>query len=468
MSRRLFTIFGGTGDLTFRKLMPALYNMYLSEQLNSQDRILVIGRRDYTDETYRQIVQSWVSQFARLPYQESDFTQFSRQINYLRMDFTDQTQYAQLEELYNRNGRADYIFYLAVAPRFFRVIAEGLAGIPAARQGKLVLEKPFGEDLASAKVLNQDLDKMFGRERIYRIDHYLGKEMVRNIQTIRFANPLFTDSWDARHIEFIQISALEDVGVETRGGYYDASGALKDMVQNHLFQLLSIVAMERPTDFLGADMHSEQLRVLRSLRPVGREPVEQTLVLGQYDGYRAEEQVSPNSQTETYAALRLFVDNDRWRNMPFYIRTGKKTGKREMEVAVVFRRSGPEVPRNVLIIKIQPNEGVYLKFNIKKPGDTEELAQVKMNFCQNCVREYRINTPEAYERLLGACIRGERYWFAQWDQIETGWEYVESLKTLAEKAGMTPVPYVSGTPGPEASAELLTNFGHHWYTPEDP
>lgn len=464
---RVFTIFGGTGDLTFRKLLPALYNMSLSGQLAAEDRILIIGRRDYSNAAYRALVQDWVNRFARLPYHEADFSRFASQIDYLRMDFTDPTQYAVLAERYHVLGDAAHIFYLAVAPRFFRVIAEGLSHIPAARAGKLVLEKPFGEDLTSAKALNRELEAIFGTERIYRIDHYLGKEMVRNIQTIRFSNPLFTDSWNARQIEFVQISALEDVGVETRGGYYDASGALKDMVQNHLFQLLSIVAMERPAHFSGADMHAEQLRVLRSLRPAGREPIADTLVLGQYDGYRAEPQVAPDSQTETYAALRLFVDNDRWRNMPFYIRTGKKAGKREMEVAVVFRSPAPGVPRNVLIIKIQPNEGVYLKFNIKKPGDTEEMAEAKMDFCQNCVLEYRINTPEAYERLLGACMRGERFWFAQWDQIEAGWDYIESLQALAAQDGAALYPYEPGMPGPAQADALLAQFGHHWYAPED-
>ena len=461
-----FTIFGGTGDLTFRKLLPALYNMSLSGQLSPDDRVLIIGRRDYTDQVYQALARDWVEKFARLPFTEEDFARFAGQITYYRMDFTLPAGYPGLGDYYREHGVKDHIFYLAVAPRFFPVIAEGLSNIPGGREGKVILEKPFGEDLAAARELNQRLEEVFGAERIYRIDHYLGKEMVRNIQTIRFANPIFTDAWDARHIEFIQISALEDVGVETRGGYYDTSGALKDMVPNHLFQILSIVAMERPPRLFGEDMHAEQLRVLRSLRPAGTEPVEDTLVLGQYEGYRAEPQVDPASRTETFAALRLFVDNDRWRNMPFYIRTGKKAGKREMEVAVVFRRPAPGVPRDVLIVKIQPTEGVYLQFNIKKPGDSEDIVQAKMDFCQNCVLTHRLNTPEAYERLLGACMRGERSWFSQWDQIETGWSYVEALKDLAGRAGLTPAPYVPGTAGPAEAEALLGRFGHHWYESE--
>ncbi len=287
--------------------------------------------------------------------------------------------------------------------------------------------------------------------------------MVRNIETIRFSNPIFTNLWDARFIESVQISALEDVGVESRGGYYDEAGAMKDMVQNHLFQILSIVAMERPSDYIGSDMHAEQLKVLHALRPVGQEPIKDTLVLGQYEGYRQEKLVGAHSQTDTYAALRLFIDNDRWRGAPFYIRTGKKLGEREMNVVVTFRRPRPDVAHNVLVIRIQPTEGVYLQFNIQKPGDTTDITQAKMDFCQSCLLENRINTPEAYERLIGACIRGEHFWFSQWDQIETGWEYVEQLRTAYREAGLPLVSYPTGSSGPVQADRLLERFGHAWF-----
>lgn len=458
------TIFGGTGDLTFRKLLPALYNMSLTGAPDGDGRVFIIGRREYTSEAYRELARDWVKRFARLPYAEREFDAFAARIEYYRMDFSDLNAYGGLDEFYACREVREHIFYLAVAPRFFPVIGEGLTRVRGAAAGKVVLEKPFGESLAAAEELNRALERAFSPEQIYRIDHYLGKEMVRGIQTIRFDNPIFHYLWDARHIEFIQISALEDVGVETRGGYYDTSGALKDMVQNHLFQILSIVAMERPEGDGVEAMHTEQLRVLNRLR--ASEDVNDALVLGQYEGYREEPQVSPDSATETYAALRLFVDNDRWRNMPFYIRTGKKTGRREMEVAVVFRRMRPDVPRDVLIVKIQPIEGVYLKFNIKKPGDNTEITQAKMDFCQSCDLRNRINTPEAYERLLGACMRGERAWFSQWDQIETGWRFVEGLKDRARAAGLIPVPYEPGTRGPKESHRLLERFGHHWYEAE--
>ena len=456
------TIFGGTGDLTFRKLLPALYNMSVSGKLPESSRIVIVGRRDYGNDSYREKAREWVEKFARLPYREDSFQTFAEKIWYYQMDFTDLSSYEGLNRYYGEQEIGSHIFYFAVAPRFFSVITEGLAAVEHAGEGKVIIEKPFGESLEAAKKLNEKLEAFFTSERIYRIDHYLGKEMVRNIQAIRFTNPIFTDVWNSRYIDSIQISALEDVGVETRGGYYDASGALKDMVQNHLFQILSIVAMERPENFYGTQMHAEQLKVLRALRPAGKETIGDMLVMGQYEGYREEPLVAPDSVTETYAGLRLFVDNERWRGTPFYIRTGKKLGEREMQVSIIFKRSEPDVEPDVLIIKIQPTEGVYLQFNIKRPGDTDEIIPTKMDFCQNCNLVHQINTPEAYERLLTACIKEERSWFSQWDQIEISWNYIERMRALYRQEGLPVHPYEPGTHGPAASDQLLEKYGQRW------
>ena len=273
------TIFGGTGDLTFRKLLPALYTMFLAGKLPAGSRIVAVGRRDYSDGAYRVLAEDWVKRFSRLPYTEERFADFAQRLVYFRMDLSNQTDYGRLDAFFAQDTVKNHLFYLAVAPRYFAVITEGLKRVRGARAGKVMLEKPFGESLDAARTLNEELEGYFGPERIYRIDHYLGKEMVRNIQAIRFANPIFTDVWNARSIEAVQISALEEVGVETRGGYYDASGALKDMVQNHLFQILSIVAMERPGELSSAQMHTGQLDVLRALRPPEEYDICDTLVL---------------------------------------------------------------------------------------------------------------------------------------------------------------------------------------------
>lgn len=455
-----FTIFGGTGDLTFRKLLPALYNRFASGAEPGVARVVILGRRDYTSEQFRGLARDWVERFSRLPYQDDIFDRFASGIDYYRMDFTDPGAYAGLARYYAERGDREHIFYLAVAPRFFTGIAEGLAGVEGARLGKIVLEKPFGEDLASAAALSRGLEEFFTKERVYRIDHYLGKEMVRGIQTLRFANPVFTDAWDARRIEYVQISALEDVGVETRGGYYDHSGALKDMVQNHLFQILSILAMERPENPSGEAMQAEQLKVLRALHLPDEREIDDALVLGQYEGYRDEKAVAPNSSTETYAALRLFVNNPRWRGVPFYIRTGKRLARRTMETAIVFRAPSPEVERNVLMIQIQPEERVHLQFNIKTPGREEGVTQAKMDFCQSCSRLNRLNTPEAYERLLEACIKGEQAWFSRWDQIEAGWQFIDALR--ARYDGRSIHSYAPGSEGPAQADALLARFGHNW------
>lgn len=460
MSDSAFTIFGGTGDLTFRKLLPALYNMNAANDPAANGQIIIIGRRNYTTEKYCEIASEWVKEFSRLPYTEDNFKKFCKHITYYKMDFTDIYSYGPLNIYYKEHNLHNHIFYFAVAPRFFSTIADGLTNVDNACHGKVILEKPFGEDLDSAKMLNKQLAKFFIDDGIYRIDHYLGKEMIRNIQTLRFSNPIFSNLWNSRYIESVQISASEDFGIEGRGGYYDASGALKDMMQNHLFQILTIVAMEWPEQFFGPAMHDAQIRVLRALRPVKN--IRESLVLGQYKGYHQEKHINPQSTTETYAALRLFIDNERWWGTPFYIRTGKKLDRREIKIAIIFRPAFlKKAAPNILIIKIQPSEGLYLQFNIKKPGDTDEIMPAKMDFSQSNYVS-KLNTPEAYERLIKACIEGNKSWFSQWDQIELSWNFVDRLIELYKWEKLPVFKYDPGTTGPKQADALLNKFGHQW------
>lgn len=376
------------------------------------------------------------------------------------MDFTQLDEYYKLEVFFQMNHIVNPIFYYAVAPQFFDVITDGILHIKDCCQGKVVIEKPFGSTLEEADRLSHKLESSFGSENIYRIDHYLGKEMIRNIETIRFDNPIFANSWNYENIENVQIYALEEVGVETRGSYYDQAGALKDMVQNHLMQILTLVAMEKPT--ADKSIHHQQVEVLKALRPVSSLVIEESLVLGQYQGYRDEEKVNPNSNTETYAALKLFVDNKRWKEVPFYIKTGKKTGTREMSVVITFKKTNPNVDANILTIRIQPLEGINLKFNMKEPGDSEQIIQTEMDFCQNCIAKNRINTPEAYERLLQQCMLSDQSWFSKWDQIYLSWKYIEDLKEEYLKQELPIYEYEQNSEGPSEVDQILNDESHVW------
>ena len=458
-----YTIFGGTGDLTFRKLLPAFYNLYAEEKMEENLKIIIIGRRDFSTQSYLKEASIWIKKFARIPYRQHEFEGFCEHIEYVQMDFTQERAYQTLCEYYQQQQLTQHIFYLAVAPRFFATIVQGLRQIPSAKDGKVIIEKPFGEDLKSAKELNTAMEAFFKKENIYHIDHYLGKEMVRNIQALRFMNPLFQNAWSKEYIEHIQISALETLGVENRGDYYDKAGALKDMVQNHLFQMLTILAMEEPSEYFKEDMKEKQLQVLKSLRPIDASHIQDSVVLGQYFDYQHEDKVADDSITETYAALRLFVDNERWQGVPFYIRTGKKLNRRETEVVITFKKNNPNVDANVLMIKIQPEEAVYFQFNIKKPGDSDEIILTRMDFCQSCLDSFRMNTPEAYERLLYAVANDEDAWFTSWDQIETSWHFVDELKRQFKQQNMPVCVYPSNTPGPKEADTLLTSFGHEWF-----
>ena len=451
-NKTAITLFGGTWDLTYRKLLPALYNLNGLGKLADDFKIVVIGRREYSQADYINIVRNWVKEHARTKFDDEQFESYAKRIIYFKMNMTNEDDYAMLQEFYAREDIQNHVYYFAVAPSFFMTITNGLKKHCSENNAKVIIEKPFGEDLEKAGLLNNELEKFFNQDEIYHIDHYLGKEMIQNILSLRFKNIIFKGIWNKDFIENVQITAAETVGVGTRASYYDKSGALKDMVQNHLLQVLSLVAMEEPKGTESSRIHESQYNLLSALKPI--EDVRDSLVMGQYEGYLQEENIPADSKTETYAALKLYVDNERWQGVPFFIRTGKKMDSRETQVVVQFKAVG-DVPGNVLIIRIQPDEGVYFQFNAKKPGTEKELQQISLDFCQSCILENRINTPEAYERLLDACFKGDRSLFSQWDQIVASWTFVNDLIAKYEEQGSPLYTYEQGSKGPKEADKLV-------------
>ncbi len=441
-THKTITIFGATGDLSYRKLMPALYMLLQGGKLSPEDKIIAIGRRDYSNDTFAEITKKWIKTSIRTQFDEEVFSQFCLNLSYLKMDFTNPSEYHELANFFCATTPNDNLIYYAVAPQFFDVISEGIISLPCIGQPKIIIEKPFGETLYEAKKLSDKLSDRFGAENIYHIDHYLGKEMVQSILAIRFKNSIFKACWNKNYIDHVKIYACEELGVETRAGYYDKAGALKDMVQNHLMQILSLVAMDEPRD--ASDIKHRQAEAMRRLRPVDNFGIKKALLLGQYDGYRNSDGVDVNSQTETFACLKLFVDSERFEGVPFYLLTGKKMAKREMNIVVVFKNADDSVAPDCLTFKVQPTEGVYLEFNIKEPGESQEITRANMDFCQSCNIVFHMNTPEAYERLLYAAICSDGTWFSTWEQIEICWSYIENLKKLYFESNIPLANYPQG------------------------
>jgi glucose-6-phosphate 1-dehydrogenase len=486
-------IFGATGDLTHRKLIPALYNIAAGGDLPPQFKVVGFARRDKSDEQFRGELEAANRKHSRQRHNEELWAGFSQSIHYHQSEFQDEEGYRRLAELLDsfdaeRGSAANRLFYLASAPEFFKPILEhlklaGLNEAAAGRWSRVVCEKPFGKDLKSARALNEAVSGTFAERDTYRIDHYLGKETAQNIMVLRFANALFEPNWNSRYIDHVQISCAENLGMEGgRGGYYDTAGALRDMVQNHLFQLLSLVAMEPPTD-LGADaVRDEKVKVIRSLRPLrGPEEVGKNVVRAQYTagsvdgvtrpGYRQEDRVRPDSTTEAYVALRLFVDTWRWQGVPFYIRVGKQLPKKATEISVHFKKP-PQVPfataslldnsENTLVIRIQPDEGIALRILCKQPGQALSMQQVKMDFRYSS--SFGKASPEAYERLLLDAMSGDATLFARRDEVEHAWAFIDEIQRAWHDSPEPPpmCEYPAGSWGPREADQLLARDGREW------
>jgi glucose-6-phosphate 1-dehydrogenase len=461
-----FTIFGSTGDLTYRKLLPALYQLETRHLLPESLRIRCIGRKDLSTQSYLESALPWLQKGSRFPFDQDVYDRFIKHISYIEMSLTELDDYKLLNE---NTLESDHLYYFAVAPEFFEIIANHLkdSGCLGSGSHGVILEKPFGVDENHARYLNERLSVIFGEDNIYRIDHYLGKEMIQNILTIRFANRLFEGIWNKDYIQEIQITASETIGVENRGAYYEQAGAIQDMVQNHLLQLLSYVLMDKPHDFSPLSIQSKQVDVLKDIK------IKQ-LVLGQYDkkgdlpSYREESKVDPKSQTETYVALELEVEDDRFLGVPIFLRTGKRLNQKATYISVIFKpvegalfeHLAPQ--QEMLIIKIAPDEGVYFRFNAKKPGLAQQVSPVMMDFCQSCIYENRINTPEAYERLLNDAFQKDKTLFTSWNMVDLTWSFASTLAQFRKDNTVQLELYSSEGFGPKGANTLLKEKGSLW------
>jgi glucose-6-phosphate 1-dehydrogenase len=497
----VMVIFGVTGDLTGRKLMPALYDLAVGHPLPEGFTIVGVSHRDWDDETFRQEMRQAITNLAKKTVDDQGWDSFAQGLFYVKGDFRDPNTYTAVKERLEQIDRerrtgGNRLYYLATAPGFYAPIitnlgASGLAErqdfYHATADGwhRVVVEKPFGHDLASAKELIAHMAPVFSERQIYRIDHYLGKETVQNVLAFRFANTLFEPVFNRGYVDHVQITAAESIGVEGRGGYYEEAGALRDMVQSHLLQVLTVVAMEPPAFFNGNAVRDEKVKVLRSVVPPRGPQVAERTVRGQYGpgfiggrpvpGYQDERGVQPDSRTETFVALQLEIDNWRWADVPFYLRTGKRLPRRVTEIAVEFKKvphlmfqSVPGANRfdlmpNVLTIRIQPDEGIALRFAAKVPGATTQLRTVRMDFFYGS--SFGEAVADAYERLLLDAMLGDPTLFARRDEVEEAWSLIQPILD-AWNEGVSPlVPYEAGTWGPPAAEQLIERHGRSWRRP---
>jgi glucose-6-phosphate 1-dehydrogenase len=483
-------IFGVTGDLARKKLMPAVYDLANRGLLPPGFSLVGFARRDWANQDFDKIVHDSVKEYARTPFREATWRQLAQGFRFVPGDFSDDDAFDRLadtvRELDDQQGTGgNHAFYLSIPPSFFDVVCKQLArsGLATPENDeqwrRVVIEKPFGHDLASARELNRIVEAIFPADSIFRIDHYLGKETVQNILALRFANQLFEPTWNAHYVDHVQITMAEDIGIGGRAGYYDGIGAARDVIQNHLLQLLALVAMEEPVSFDPRDLQAEKEKVLSAVR-LPPDLAKHT-ARGQYDagwaggvrvpGYLQEDGIPPDSTTETYAAIRLDIDTRRWAGVPFYLRTGKRLGRRVTEVAIVFKRA-PHLPfestateelgENAIVIRVQPDEGVTIRFGSKVPGTAMEVRDVTMDFGYGF--SFTEESPEAYERLILDVLLGDPPLFPRHEEVELSWQILDPIEEYWARGG-APEPYPSGGWGPASADAMLARDGRSWRRP---
>jgi glucose-6-phosphate 1-dehydrogenase len=486
----VLVLFGATGDLAHRKVIPAMYQLWRTNLLPHEFVLLAVGRREYDDDEFRAEIHKSLEQFSRvLPLDEPAWRSFSERIRYNRCDFSDPSGFdalaARLDDLDEEEGtRGNRLFYLATQPsQFAELVGQlGRVGLDHERHDggwrRVVIEKPFGHDLDSAKRLNREVGKVFRESQVYRIDHYLGKETVRNLLVFRFGNGIFEPLWNRRYVDHVQITVAESIGIENRGAFYEETGAVRDVLQNHLLQLVSLVAMEPPATFEADALRDEKVKVLRAIGTRPADPAGE-VVRGQYGkgwvaatpvpGYREEVDVDPLSETETFVAARLTIDDWRWSGVPFYVRTGKRLPKRSTEIAIqfrevphhLFRDTAMEPDPNLLAIRIQPDEGIMLRFGAKVPGLGLNVRAVTMDFTYGSA--FNVDSPDAYETLILDALQGDASLFTRADEVEEAWSIVDPFIDAWANVDPPTFPnYEAGTWGPEEADELLAREGRTW------
>ena len=486
----ILVLFGATGDLAHRKVIPAMYQLWRTNLLPHEFVLLAIGRREYDDDGFRAEIRASLEQFSRvLPLDEAAWQSFASHIRYHRLDFADSTGFDRLAERLDQldqecGTRGNRCFYLATQPsQFADIVGQlGRVGLDHERHDggwrRVVIEKPFGHDLASAQRLNREVGKVFRESQVYRIDHYLGKETVRNLLVFRFGNGIFEPLWNRRYVDHVQITVAESIGIENRGAFYEETGASRDVLQNHLLQLVCLVAMEPPATFEADALRDEKIKVLRAMGSRPADPATE-VVRGQYgpgwvaaspvEGYRQEADVDSRSETETFVAARLTIDDWRWSGVPFYVRTGKRLPKRSTEIAIqfrdvphrLFRDAATEPDPNLLAIRIQPDEGIMLRFGAKVPGLGMAIRPVTMDFTYGSA--FTVDSPDAYETLILDALQGDASLFTRADEVEEAWGIVDPLIDAWAQAPAPEFPnYDAGTWGPGAADELLRREGRRW------